>query len=491
MSKNPRQRQGENEACIKEQEKVGNNNIKCAEEADEHDQENHHEESNKISTNINEENMILAHNDDNFNDVNDHDGNNDSNDDNHLGGSDNNDYEYIHCEIEDVKQYDDNDDDDDSSVKDCHLQRLINDQEVPIDVIMELIEIFPLEIQHKNLVSGNYPLHTACSCGNYAHRVFVATKLIEVFPEAVQHKNSEGLYPLHLAILSDQPDSLVMQLIEIYPDAVRQSTMYGTALHFTCSSYLSDIVLAKLIEIYPQAIKEEDNSGKYPMQCFGFTSNRFPKKIAFAKILLDRDLLDLGIFSNGKILLQLASETYNFELVKYIMQRSDLMIHININLRSQNGRTQIHYACCKSEGHEVVEMLLHHPDIDVNVRDRMNDTPLHEAVLSFVYHDDLHYSKVQRVLNNELFVNIVQKLLDHPFILINEKNSMNKTPLDYMKAHIYDLKRTQYNIQNKLQCAMTISNLLEEFSIQKRFQAYCYHIKNFVVDKLVVVKKKT
>lgn len=56
-------------------------------------------------------------------------------------------------------------------------------------------------------------------------------------------------------------------------------------------------------------------------------------------------------------------------------------------------------------------MLLQHPEIKVNVRDEINETPLHKAAESPCSRN-------------------VESLLNHPFILINQRNNLNETPLD-------------------------------------------------------------
>lgn len=241
---------------------------------------------------------------------------------------------------------------------------------------------------------GNYPLHTVCSCSG---REYLAIELINVFPEAAQHKNLDGLYPLHIAIIKHRSEAVVMKLVKFFPEAASQSTKYGTAMHLTCKNYVSKTILAKLIEIYPLALQEQDIEGSYPIHC----AVRLCRPLALIKLLLDSDPVVLqrrtSYSRDSRTPLHLACETNNVELVKYLMKRSDLMI----NTKDRYGMTPLHYACSSIWGAEMAEMLLDHPDVDVNATDnRCIDTPLH------------------KVLNNfgdpRSCANVVKCLLDHP-----------------------------------------------------------------------------
>lgn len=146
------------------------------------------------------------------------------------------------------------------------------------------------------------------------------------------------------------------------------------------------------------------------------------------------------------------------------MQRSDLLI----NIRGKYGCTPLHYVCffqCDT----IVEILLQHPDVDVNAIDDSNETPLHKTLTSSYISD------------SSIYVRIIQKLLEHSFILIDQKNNDDKTPLDLMKDRvnrILENKNERTSLQNdEVSCFTKIIHLFDEFPIKKRWQAYCYHVK--------------
>lgn len=127
--------------------------------------------------------------------------------------------------------------------------------------------------------------------------------------------------------------------------------------------------------------------------------------LGFVKLLFDFDPLALQRSnSDGKTPFHIACERNNDELVKYLLKSSDL----TINKRDKNGMTPLHYACRISWAVKIIEMILHHPDVDVNANDNLSDTSLHKALKFFGHRPDLS-------------VKIVQKLLNHSFVLTNEK----------------------------------------------------------------------
>lgn len=250
MSENP-QRRLDIVLSYADEVEEGYDNMKGNEEVSKHNQENHREESCNSSSKNNDEDLVLGNNDDKINDANDDDGKEDISADIPWGYSDDDDdNDFIHA-LNDANDdtsaeyiLDGNDNvDDDNHDNDCDLQRAIRDEEQTIDTIMELIKIFPMEVQHENNV-GDYSLHTACDCGD---RDSVVIELIKMFPEAVQFKNRKGLYPLHLAIFNGTSEDIVMKLIKVFPEAVSQSTMFGTALHIACRRDPSKTVITKLI----------------------------------------------------------------------------------------------------------------------------------------------------------------------------------------------------------------------------------------------------
>ena len=76
--------------------------------------------------------------------------------------------------------------------------------------------------------NGRLPLHTACCCGPSAS-LDVVSRLISVDPDALQvpTKDQHGRYPLHLAVVTNASEEVVMELMVHYPDASFQPDLHG------------------------------------------------------------------------------------------------------------------------------------------------------------------------------------------------------------------------------------------------------------------------
>lgn len=106
---------------------------------------------------------------------------------------------------------------------------------------------------------------------------------------------------------------------------------------------------------------------------------------------------------------------------------------------------------------------------------RHNETPLHKLFINQRY-----TRRIWRII-----CDIVKKLLNHPLIIIDQKNSKNKTPLDIIneviqriKDQVYHDDDDEYNDderiseRNCLPELLTAKELLEEFPLKRRFHAY-------------------
>lgn len=346
---------------------------------------------------------------------------------------------------------------------DCQLQNAIRCNKSSSSNILNLIKLFPMKVKHMDEF-GSYPLHCACHMG-YED---VAIKLIEIFPEAAQYPCSLMAYPLHLACRSHLSEDLVMKIIQIYPEAVHKMTMFGTALHSACDNNMQyENVIVKLIEMNPVALQEQDKDGRLPIQRAIIANQPVP----VFKLLLDSDPLGLQRGGRSRHIdnvtpLHLACDTDNIDLIQYFMQRSDLLI----NVRDRHGSTPLHYACVELR-EKNVKILLQHPDVDVNATNSWNETPLHQTVSSYQNDDQV-----------ENCVNIVQMLLDHPFLVtINQKDRFHDTtPMDTNKRRIDDLE--EFNDPKDVHFVegrKKIRYMLNEFPIKRRWQSYCYHFESF------------
>lgn len=93
--------------------------------------------------------------------------------------------------------------------------------------------------------------------------------------------------------------------------------------------------------------------------------------------------------------------------------------------------TALHYAC-KYHSNGSVNILLNHPDVDLNATDHFNDTPLHMAVRFGSSNSALHDAP-------EMQLSVIKNLLFHPFIIINQKNNDKESPFDSIIAYLNKL----------------------------------------------------
>lgn len=356
---------------------------------------------------------------------------------------------------------------------DCQLQHAMRNGE-SINTILELLELYPMDVQHKNLL-GDYPLHTALSCSaedNSNQYDIVIMKLIELVPQAIQYANVESLYPLHLALMHCISDDVVMKLIDTYPNAVRISVNDWHPLHYACRYDTSQMVLKKLIEMYPEAISQKSDEGRYPIHYATCTD----KPNGIIQLLSDGDILGInrraiGEFNDDYTPLHLACENGCINKVQYFIEhcKNDLLI----NVKDISGQTALHIAC-NDLLYQMVSILLNHIDININALDDINETPLHKT-LSYSYGDP------------EVRINVLKRLLNHECIDINIKNNDNKTPLDIIRGRLQTLQNgfleNNGNMTGleeiELKCVKQMIHMLEEYPIKKRWNAYCYHMIQF------------
>lgn len=90
----------------------------------------------------------------------------------------------------------------------------------------------------------------------------------------------------------------------------------------------------------------------------------------------------------------------------------------NVNIVDCLSLGLLHYCCMYRYNSQILEFLLKHPNIDVNIKDDVGNTPLHYAVK----HNKLHY---------------VKKLVKHKNININSKNKVGMSPFYFCTINYY------------------------------------------------------
>ena len=108
-----------------------------------------------------------------------------------------------------------------------------------------------------------YPLHHACRSNQSESIINI---LINIYPEASQIRDNYGNYPLQAACLNKSfSESVIKLLIATYPDALRMVDERGLdALYYLLENYFSESFIILLIETFPEAITRRFSSkGRY------------------------------------------------------------------------------------------------------------------------------------------------------------------------------------------------------------------------------------
>jgi hypothetical protein len=141
------------------------------------------------------------------------------------------------------------------------LHYLLMRQFSTLEDALMMIEKYPATLQHQNM-NNNLPLHLECI---YQARSPIIATSIEVYPQALSMGGEDRCLPLQ-CLLSNQSSSLddALTMIEKYPAALQYRGAYShlpLALHIECMNQCRSAIISKCIELYPQALAE--SSGDY------------------------------------------------------------------------------------------------------------------------------------------------------------------------------------------------------------------------------------
>ena len=156
------------------------------------------------------------------------------------------------------------------------------------------------------------------------------------------------------------------------------------------------------------------------------------------------------------------SDNIGLLLMEKMKNHADIILH----MRDKSGMTPLHVACFFGKEY-VVKCLLQYPGIDINdenkfktFQDTVGMMPLHyacyngkDSVVEILLQNPCINVNVKEVINNStplhlaMFepsrVSIVEKLIAHPFILINTNNHLFYFELDFR------LNQKKYNSRYK------------------------------------------
>lgn len=146
-------------------------------------------------------------------------------------------------------------------------------------------------------------------------------------------------------------------------------------------------------------------------------------------------------YLDGNTVLHWAVESGHVEIVKILLDAPEL----NVNAQNKDGKTPLHIAIQDSISTikvinqtkhnyfkeveddydipymKVIQELLRHKDINVNEKDKDGNTPLHMSVQN--------NHRLYRIYYIEDYIKVIEGLLKHKDINVNEKDKNGNTPL--------------------------------------------------------------
>jgi ankyrin repeat protein len=300
---------------------------------------------------------------------------------------------------------------------------------------------------------GNMPLHLAFQ---YRQSESLMMQLIDLYPQALVHANhSHGDYPLHLLLSSRHKYSktFVMNIIHRNPIILQHVNHQGNyPLHMAChpSSYQSNHdLLSQIIDLYPAAAKCPNHEGNYPLHiaCYRSDSHRIILKLL--------DVYPLAAtqanHKDGNLPFHIACQrTYNHFHEPILMILATLQEDDTQRLDSNSSSCRI--GCRR--------------------RNRYGRTPFHEAC----YHHHrlnvdflLQYVTVDRVDHNRRMINDVDKDGNTPFHLLLDGPIVKVHDCIYIaQILLHDNHTTTLSIDHTNHHGSTICDILNEKVMEEK-----------------------
>jgi ankyrin repeat protein len=267
---------------------------------------------------------------------------------------------------------------------------------------LDLIEILVRYLEEVNMVddAGYTPLHLAASKGNL--------KAVQLL---CAHKNSkihlktypQWTTPWQMALMQGHYN-VVRYLLQHTPILVDVNTLLRGRAPLHMAVYGGDYELVELLLKNPHDKANVDiaiDNGTTPLHlAVGY--NNLP----LIKLLLAYGANINVATNNGITPLDIACDNPHFDVIKILLEDSSLK---NVQAKDQDEVSLLHIATIKN-WKDIVELILQHKSVDVNVVDEEGLSPLHLAIV-YEHHD------------------LVERFLCHPLINVNSQNNDLMTPL--------------------------------------------------------------
>ena len=107
-----------------------------------------------------------------------------------------------------------------------------------------------------------------------------AQRLLTNYPSLASKRGAFGELPLHMSLKRGGPEEFIMQLIELFDEAVKLSGLNDHSLplhHATIHCHSAKVIIA-LIRVYPEALDQKDEDGDTPRNCVRKNLDTFAKE---------------------------------------------------------------------------------------------------------------------------------------------------------------------------------------------------------------------
>lgn len=259
----------------------------------------------------------------------------------------------------------------------------------PDTVVLQLLQSFTEAAKTKYRLPKNqiikdnaddwYPLHYACIRKRDLQQTetCVVRKLLEVFPLAAQHKDNRDRYPLHLACLARQRETVVLPLLLEFPEAAQQTSRCGSTPLHIASKHGDESVVLHLLKACPKATAMEDIVGAYPLH-LACRDNPFEPAVhelidAFTQAAKHKD--NYGFYPLHFACMKLFTrptkqlESVVVKLVKLFPEA--------VQEKTSSGQYPLHIACKDNAPLSIIKLLVfHYPHALVCIDNNEKKTPL-------------------------------------------------------------------------------------------------------------------